>query len=72
MSAQRVAGLKIASIEAIGLKAPTSSARGYAQLIGSGRTGYLVRVATDDGIVGWGQCGGPAQESVTPVLERED
>ena len=63
--------MKIASIEAIGLKAPTTSARGYAQRIGSGRVGYLVKVTTDDGIVGWGQCGGPAQQSVKPVLELE-
>lgn len=63
--------MKIATIEAIGLKAPTSTPRGFAQRIGGGRVGYLVKVTTDEGIVGWGQCGGPAQESVKPVLERE-
>ena len=63
--------MKIASIEAIGLKAPPSSARGFAQRIGTGRVGYLVKITTDDGLVGWGQCGGPAQESVKPVLELE-
>ncbi len=47
--------MKIASIEAIGLKAPTSSPRGYAQRTGSGRVGYLVKITTDDGIVGWGE-----------------
>lgn len=63
--------MKIAKVESFLLKAPIDSAYGYAQRWSAVRVGIVVKITTDDGIVGWGQCGAPVQESVKTVLDLE-
>ena len=63
--------MKIDKVETFVLKAPLSSRHGYAQRWSSVRMAVMVKITTDDGLVGWGQCGAPVQESVKTVLDLE-
>jgi D-galactarolactone cycloisomerase len=55
--------MKISGITTFELRAPTASAFYSSQGLFTGRKSLLVRVETDDGLVGWGEGGqyGPAQ-----------
>jgi len=61
----------IDKVETFVLKAPLGSRHGFAQRWSSVRLAVMVKITTDDGLVGWGQCGAPVQESVKTVLDLE-
>lgn len=63
--------MRIAEVETFTLSAPLDTTYGYAQRMNSTRVAVVVKVTTDDGVVGWGQCGGPAQRSVATVVAQE-
>ncbi len=62
--------MKIERVETFLLKAPLSVKYGFAQRWSSSRTAIMVKI-TADGVVGWGQCGAPAQAVVKSVLDQE-
>jgi len=51
--------VRIADVEAIGVKAPVEDPFGYAQAWVETRSAVLIRIEADDGTVGWGECWGP-------------
>ena len=59
--------LKISSIEAIQLEAELSQEFRWSFDSAAKRTSCLVKITTDEGIVGWGECFGPASLSAAVV-----
>ncbi|MFA9517253.1 mandelate racemase/muconate lactonizing enzyme family protein [Halopenitus sp. H-Gu1] len=69
----------IRSVETVPLRSTLDEPFGYAQAWVEERTALLVRIETDDGTVGWGECWGPiagTREIVTdllaPIVEGRD
>jgi len=69
----------IERVEAVGVGAALEEPFGYAQAWVENRTATLVRIETDDGSVGWGECWGPVagtretvEEVLTPHVLGED
>jgi D-galactarolactone cycloisomerase len=51
--------MKIKSVNSHVLRYKLKNELGYSQQYYQHRTAHLVRVETDDGIIGWGECFGP-------------
>ena len=69
--------MKITSFETFQLKAPLEIPFGWSQDTITSRSVGLVKITTDEGIIGWGEgCGGPAaavvNEIFAPLLIGED
>ncbi len=70
--------MKITDIRAHVLEAPLSQAFSYSRAWYSTRTAMIVEVMTAEGLVGWGECYGPARinaavvESMKPLLVGQD
>ncbi len=70
--------MKITDIRVHVLEAPLSQAFSYSRAWYSTRTAMIVEVLTADGLVGWGECYGPARinaavvESMKPLLVGQD
>ena len=68
--------MKIKTIKSFVLKNKLSKELGYSQQYYQNRTAHLVRVETDEGIVGWGECFGPGgygpggTEYLKPVVSQ--
>jgi len=60
--------MKITDVEVIVLRHPLSRPFGFSQWWFEARTCCLVRVATDAGLVGWGECYGPP-EPIKAVID---
>ena len=56
--------MKIKTIKSFVLKNKLSKELGYSQQYYQNRTAHLVRVETDEGIVGWGECFGPGNIAI--------
>lgn len=67
--------MKIESVKTFLLRGDlTGRPRGFAQMMGSRgtpRSAILVKITTDDGVVGWGQIGAPAQRFVATAMDLE-
>ena len=61
--------MRVRSVEAFHLRAPLERPFAFSQFSYAWREAMLVRVATDDGLVGWGEAYGPA--AVTATIVRE-
>lgn len=59
--------MKIRSVDAFVLSAELSSPFGFSQWQYSRKSNALVKIVTDDGIVGWGECYGPAGAAAEAV-----
>lgn len=62
---------RITDVEAVPLSAPVEEPFGYAQAWVDTRETTLVRIETDDGTVGWGECWGPiagTRETIEELL----
>ena len=69
--------MKITSFETFQLKAPLEIPFGWSQDTITSRSVGLVKITTDEGIIGWGEgCGGPAaavvNEIFAPLLKGDD
>ncbi|MEA2757940.1 MAG: D-galactarolactone cycloisomerase [Methylobacteriaceae bacterium] len=70
--------MKIIDVRAHVLEAPLSEAFSYSRSWYSARTSLIVQIVTDSGLVGWGECYGPARinavvvDSMKPLLLGED
>jgi D-galactarolactone cycloisomerase len=70
--------MKIIDVRAHVLEAPLSEAFSYSRAWYSTRTSLIVAIVTDAGLVGWGECYGPARinavvvDSMKPLLLGED
>ena len=53
--------MKIAGVEVIILRHQLSEPFGFSQWWYDTRTCCLVKIVTDDGLVGWGECYGPPE-----------
>lgn len=64
--------MKIARIDSHVLQCDMPEELGYSQQYYSRRTAHLVRVETDDGVVGWGECFGPGAVALAnkAIVER--
>jgi D-galactarolactone cycloisomerase len=66
--------MKIADVRAHVLEAQLSQPFSYARAWYASRTALIVEIVTDEGLVGWGECYGPARinasvvEAMRPVL----
>ena len=69
--------MKITNFETFQLKAPLDIPFGWSQDTITSRSVGLVKITTDEGVIGWGEgCGGPAaaviDEIFAPLLKGED
>ena len=70
--------MRITSVRAHVLEAPLSQPFAYARAWYDTRTATIVEIATDTGLVGWGECYGPARMTaavvagIAPWLVGED
>src|SRR5438067_1582185 len=70
--------MKIVDVRAHVLEAPLSEAFSYSRAWYSTRTSLIVEIATDSGLIGWGECYGPARinaavvDGMKPLLIGED
>jgi D-galactarolactone cycloisomerase len=70
--------MKIADVHAHVLEASLSQAFAYSRAWYTKRTALIVEIVTDDGLVGWGECYGPARinaavvEQMRPFLVGQD
>jgi D-galactarolactone cycloisomerase len=70
--------MKIVDVRAHILEAPLSQPFSYSRAWYSTRTALIVEITTDKGLVGWGECYGPARinaavvEAMKPLLLGED
>jgi D-galactarolactone cycloisomerase len=79
MITQNMDNPTIDAVETIPLEAPLDEPFGYSQEWVDTRSALLVRIETDDGTVGWGECWGPVagtretiENFLEPVLVGED
>ncbi|MHB1007461.1 MAG: mandelate racemase/muconate lactonizing enzyme family protein [Chloroflexota bacterium] len=63
--------MRIERVETFLLRAPLNARYGFAQRMRSHRSAVMVKITSDDGVVGWGQCGAPSQDVVRNVLDQE-
>lgn len=61
--------MQIESVEAIPVRQPLTEPLGFSQWWTSQRTACLVRITTDQGLVGWGECAGLAEVNAAVVRE---
>jgi D-galactarolactone cycloisomerase len=59
--------MKIADVRAHVLEAPLSQPFSYSRAWYATRTSMIVEITTDDGLVGWGECYGPAKINAAVV-----
>jgi D-galactarolactone cycloisomerase len=70
--------MKIADVRAHVLEAKLSQPFSYARAWYASRTALIVEIVTDEGLVGWGECYGPARinaavvEAMRPLLVGQD
>ncbi len=56
--------MRVTSLESFVLQHELDEELGYSQQYYTKRSAHLVRVGTDEGIVGWGECFGPGQVAI--------
>jgi D-galactarolactone cycloisomerase len=70
--------MKIADVRVHVLEAPLSRAFAYSRAWYAKRTALIVEIVTDEGLIGWGECYGPARinaavvEQIRPFLIGQD
>src|SRR5262249_2737992 len=78
MRSNQVTPMRITSVRTHILEAPLSQPFAYSRAWYDTRTAMVVEIETDDGLIGWGECYGPARmtsavvDSVAPWLVGED